>query len=83
MEFDYKKYRGHHWDTKALSRVLKEMGCNSLEDALKQAREKVKAEGFKPIETQPEPSSIQIKPSQIKTKPRLPYADVDDTDPPF
>jgi len=79
MDFKYTSRLGRTWSTESLKSVLEKLGVKTLEDAIKQEREKVKAEGFKPIEIEPSPASIENKPSPIRPKPRLPYADTDET----
>lgn len=80
MDFKTKVYKGKSWSTESLKNVLDRLGVKTLEDAIQKERAKIKAEGFRPIETQHEPSSLGSEASKFKYAPpytRLPYSDPD------
>ena len=74
-DFKYKSRLGKTWDTTALARVLalKYPGCKTLSEALSQARA---ANSQGEVKTDPEPSSLELKPSP--ERPRLPYKESDE-----
>ena len=79
MDFRFKTKWGVPRDVTCLQKVLNRLGVKTLEEAISREREKVKANGFIPIQIEPEPSSLESRPSPITVKPRLPYADDSET----